>query len=834
MKSKLLILILASVILLTLLCISINAGFGNVFGYSNLEIPQLPPEINYSKLPTVNASEILITDQGNIDNINTSQFEVNTRILNIKESWLTTFINTFGFLTSETNASTECGTGYYLDGAGICFHFNDTVKRLFAEEQIVHNATNIVTITGTLDDGDLESVKVLGDGETYNVSEVSGATGFLININFTDVVNFNVVALRGMYDGGAGHTVALELKRVGVGWEERHELTDQNDFGVTTFDVFIGSDFIDEFGTVQFRINHDDVGNINHNYFLDAVFIGQVTGIVSGRDLADLTGRDNACVLLPDVLCKDGSKALTGNWNVGNNQINLTNLSTKTLSLGDKSVAVNSVINFYGSTNSGSITFDESADKFYFGNTDIFTYGGLDVQGVTYLDELLTLSAENFGHITMGWELGGGGYRVTSDEWQYLVGLDQSVDTTSSPTFVDITADDIDMDDLDADYINANIINISSATIHGDLNVTGTSYLGDIIIEAENISADYFNGKLYGAWNSSINYMLGSNVVSMMNSNVSYLNQTSTIQSLINKTSLNLSSLTVAGNSILQKNVTIGADASATSRFLFGGGAFGTLRMIGKGSVAQFFYVQNPAQTSFMYLAMTSVSSTWTTGGNLLFNAIGSKLQFQVANDGHVIIAQDNVNFSLGSGQDLDIRFDGTDAMFNVLDSGTFRFFNGSGYATPVAHEWGLASPSLLDKGNRLDALPENPLDVEGKLILDPIMKGVTWDTIQIRDATDCWDVIDHYIYCYVVGGVENCLNEQIPDWKDHEDITDEIIKEVIVQECGTKPQNITLVGGIELENRDILSKLKQENQLLKNTLCRYHPEDEICKEAET
>ena len=193
--------------------------------------------------------------------------------------------------------------------------FNDSVKNLFAEEQVIYNATSISTTTGTLDSGDLNSITQLADGDTYNVSEVTGAPGFLIYINFTNVTNFNTIALRGMYDGGAGHTIALEIFRVGVGWEERAEITDQTDWGVTTFPVFIGSDFIDG-GIVQFRINHDDNGISNHNYFLDAVFIGQVPGLVTGGDLDDLTGRDEACLLLPDVFCKDGSKNMTGNLNM--------------------------------------------------------------------------------------------------------------------------------------------------------------------------------------------------------------------------------------------------------------------------------------------------------------------------------------------------------------------------------------------------------------------------------------------------------------------------------------------------------------------------------------
>ena len=188
---------------------------------------------------------------------------------NVTASW---FKGLFNWITDDSMLNFD-GSTLSLDR----LEFNDSVKILFAEEQVVYNATLISTTVGTLDSGNLASVLILADGDTYNVSEVTGSPGFLIYVNFTNIVNFNTVALRGMYDGGAGHTIALEIYRVGVGWEERAEITDQTDWGVTTFPVFIGSDFVDS-GTVQLRINHDENGISNHNYFLDAVFIGQVPG----------------------------------------------------------------------------------------------------------------------------------------------------------------------------------------------------------------------------------------------------------------------------------------------------------------------------------------------------------------------------------------------------------------------------------------------------------------------------------------------------------------------------------------------------------------------------
>ena len=218
----------------------------------------------------------------------------------------------------DTNFTTECGDGEYGDGSGSCINFNDTVASLFSESQVVYNATSIVTETGTLDSGNITSIQAYGEGDTYNVSEVSNTPGFLINITFTNVTSFNTVALRGKYDGGAGHTVDLELFRLSTQtWDDFGDITDQPDFGVTSFPVFIGSDFINTTiggGTVLFRINHDDPGNPAHDYSLDAVFLGQVTGLITGGGHDDTTGRDDCAMNHPKAMCADGEiRNFTGN-----------------------------------------------------------------------------------------------------------------------------------------------------------------------------------------------------------------------------------------------------------------------------------------------------------------------------------------------------------------------------------------------------------------------------------------------------------------------------------------------------------------------------------------
>lgn len=226
---------------------------------------------------------------------------------------------------TNTNAGTECGTGEYLGGDTNCYPFNDSVLVLLAEEQIIYNATSISTEVGTLDGGNISSIQEFGEGATYNITEVTGTPGFLININFTNVVNFNTVAIRGMYNGGSGHTVDIEIFRLSTQtWDDFGDITDQPDFGVTSFSVFIGSNFINTSignGTVMLRLNHDDPGSPAHSYLLDYIALGQITGLVSGGAHDDTTGRDNCATNHPDVLCTDGTREMEGPLNMSDNDI---------------------------------------------------------------------------------------------------------------------------------------------------------------------------------------------------------------------------------------------------------------------------------------------------------------------------------------------------------------------------------------------------------------------------------------------------------------------------------------------------------------------------------
>ncbi len=193
---------------------------------------------------------------------------------------------------SDTNASTECSSGEYLDGGESCYNFNDTVEQITAST--IYNATNINTVDGTLDSGNITSIQVAKDGDTYNVSEDAGANAMLIIINYTGVVDFNTIILRERYSGGSGHEIAIGLyDYVDGDYEEEYgEITDMDEFAFSNIPVLDATDHISG-GVASLRFRHVQNGIASHDFFLDyAVLVDGFTSLTSSSH-DSLTGRDS-------------------------------------------------------------------------------------------------------------------------------------------------------------------------------------------------------------------------------------------------------------------------------------------------------------------------------------------------------------------------------------------------------------------------------------------------------------------------------------------------------------------------------------------------------------
>lgn len=152
-----------------------------------------------------------------------------------------------------------------------------------AQESVVYNASTVDVYTGTLDDGDVNSLKIPDDGDSLNVSEVGGTPAIDIRINYTSVEDFNFIVIRAYYGGKSGHEIQVCLYDYDdTSFEcEYGYITDNQGFVYYVFNVFDATDHISG-GVVQLSLNHTETGNPSHDFYVDyAVLVNGYSLIVA-------------------------------------------------------------------------------------------------------------------------------------------------------------------------------------------------------------------------------------------------------------------------------------------------------------------------------------------------------------------------------------------------------------------------------------------------------------------------------------------------------------------------------------------------------------------------
>jgi hypothetical protein len=141
---------------------------------------------------------------------------------------------------------------------------------------IEYNASAINATVGTVDAGNLSSTLLI-DGNTFNVSEVVGAPGIGISINFTGIdedaqsIWLNIYY---SYSGNLNHDFDIEFWNFDTSsWIEDSHLVDTLGFewaNATIYPLRIPIDFLSG-GEVRVRLDHESAGNINHDLFIDYI-----------------------------------------------------------------------------------------------------------------------------------------------------------------------------------------------------------------------------------------------------------------------------------------------------------------------------------------------------------------------------------------------------------------------------------------------------------------------------------------------------------------------------------------------------------------------------------
>jgi len=230
--------------------------------------------------------------------------DILTSLLNNDANWISTAGEIDG-LSLHLNQDNWAGDSW-ITYSNPNFTFNET-KLL----STYYNATNINTISGTLDAGDINSIHIPEDGDTYNVSEDVGVNPLIININFTGVTDFDSIIGRVYYDGGLGHIVQLEIQRSDTGdWENYLDLTDTTDFVNIYAPVFDPSQHIFANGDVAVRFYHVQTGMPSHNFFIDYLNIVEGWTTLTTANHDSLGGRDSV-TNHPWAMPKNSSNNLT-------------------------------------------------------------------------------------------------------------------------------------------------------------------------------------------------------------------------------------------------------------------------------------------------------------------------------------------------------------------------------------------------------------------------------------------------------------------------------------------------------------------------------------------
>ncbi len=635
---------------------------------------------------------------------------------------------------------------------------------------------------------------------------------------------------------------------------------------------------------------------------------------------------DNVSNFDDNVLLIDGSRALIENWNVGNSQINLTNLSTMFLS------SSNGIINFLNNNFNGSGNFNTTGTG-TFGAIGIDTNApdrDLEIRNTapiirlratgSYLDDAapyVEFGGDNAGNwIRTGYvgdaisgdtsiylraevgdlklgdsssssvlTLSGGNVTLAGTGRIYFRDTDIFIGSTLTDGILDINADfSIDMfydnDDVGNgndgqslninrraaegdDYISLHVdkdkkgligfsgdddllqLVTNALTVNGNLtttgNITSSFYFGNgsqltgithtIDTWALNFTKYYNKTEVDNNFTLFVPYTGATANVNLGSFNldstgdITYGTDADSAHTFTGQTNIKGGIKTDPTHGVtLAVSMTIQPDVSGRSfsYMTFGGAVESGANIANYDGVPVTLFVTpgytNNITNTKVFSATTTLlrpPTTITNSYGYYVGALGGSNIWGYYNNeinANNFMGKDNSRTMWGTtNTDLQISSDGTNPSYN--STGIHTFYNTSGYGGLLADEYRLATPSLNSyAGDYLDLIksPNEMLDMYGKLKrenLADVEKSVT----QIKDYENCWDEIDKYCY-NVTEGNEVC-EEELPK---------EIEEYYIIyrEECGTKGLNTTNLGGQAFTNRLMISELKEENNLMKVSLC--------------
>ena len=179
--------------------------------------------------------------------------------------------------------------------------------------------------------GNDASVATIDDADSYDTDELGATPGFDIQAVFTGVTDFNQVQIHTSYDGNPAHVIRIDLDKTPFNWSSFDTiLADIDDnsgnFVFNVITVASAAQYINS-GEVRLRFYHSSAGNITHDFFIDYCALWKTGTSVGVTEHGGLTGLDDV-IDHPSYLLLDGSRALTGAWDMGSQVLTNVNIDS--------------------------------------------------------------------------------------------------------------------------------------------------------------------------------------------------------------------------------------------------------------------------------------------------------------------------------------------------------------------------------------------------------------------------------------------------------------------------------------------------------------------------
>jgi len=139
-------------------------------------------------------------------------------------------------------------------------------------DDVVYDIASETLDAGTIDSGSYADLDDIG-ANYMSISEANGADPLTIRFGFTGVGAINQVAIRGYYQGTAGHTIAVEIYNyTAAGYEILGYMPIRTDYAWYVYPLYNYTDYLDS-GATTVRLRHVENGVITHDLFLDYVVL---------------------------------------------------------------------------------------------------------------------------------------------------------------------------------------------------------------------------------------------------------------------------------------------------------------------------------------------------------------------------------------------------------------------------------------------------------------------------------------------------------------------------------------------------------------------------------